>query len=135
MPPLKVATSSVVPLSENVTVPVGAPDPAVGFTCAVSVKGRPYVDGLRLDERFVVVGSEPVISNEIGTAKGLLAIPGETIAICPVYVPACRPVGATVVVNVEGMVPFAGVTESHDPPVADVLNVADGNGIIVSARL
>jgi hypothetical protein len=90
---------------------------------------------LRLDERFVVVGAEPVSSNETGTARGLLAIPGETIEICPIYVPVCKPEAATVAINVEGMVPFVGVTESHVPPLADALNVTDGREAIVSPRL
>lgn len=90
---------------------------------------------MRLDERIVVVGSEPAISNETGTAKGLLAIPGETMEICPIYVPVCKPEGATLAVNVEGMVPFIGVMKSQDPPLADALNVTDGSGVIVSPRL
>jgi hypothetical protein len=50
-PPLRLPVPIDVPLSLNVTVPVAA----LGLTVAVKVTALPYVEGLRLEERLVVV--------------------------------------------------------------------------------
>lgn len=48
--------SAVVP-DLNVTVPVGAPVPELGFTLAVNVTTCPKIEGLTLELRVVVVGN------------------------------------------------------------------------------
>lgn len=50
-PPLRPPVPIDVPLSLKVTVPVAA----LGLTVAVKVTELPYVEGLRLEERLVVV--------------------------------------------------------------------------------
>lgn len=45
IPPLNVAEPRTVEASLNVTVPVGVPEPAVGFTVAVNVTASPKADG------------------------------------------------------------------------------------------
>ena len=44
--------------------------------------------------------------------------------MAPLYVPAGNPDGATVTLNVAGVVPAAGATESHVPPAGVVLATA-----------
>ena len=43
--------------SLKVTFPVGEPEPELGVTVAVKVTELPWIDGLALLERVVVVGS------------------------------------------------------------------------------
>jgi hypothetical protein len=57
------------------------------------------------------------------TVRGLFAAPALATETVPVYVPAARPVGLTVTLIDPGVVPLAGVTVSHEPPVVVVLVV------------
>ncbi len=52
------------------------------------------------------------------TVCGLAVAPAEVIVTVPLKVPAAKPVGLTATLTVPGVVPLAGVAESHVPPEA-----------------
>ncbi len=71
-----------------------------------------------------------VTTSLTGTLNGLLAAPADATEIVLLYVPAVNPVVSTETVNVWGVFPLPGLTETHGAPSVAAVTERAGEAVI-----